>query len=184
MADRLLYLIFGVGVGVMGLLFFGGGGPELIPYREVIVTTREIEAREPPVRPPTFVERLVFVTPRPALVARAPGGGAEDVAAFCRPVAVMDTDTVVVTDTLFLVRSGVFDESWWGKDRFRVTGPTNAGDLIEYNFQTRGSFDFRADGDSVLVRYGRFGAVRDGAQAAADLWTLFSLGKALVSVLD
>jgi hypothetical protein len=179
-ADKLLYLIFGAAAGAW--LFQSCGPADFIAFPEVIVPAARIVEREPPPRPPTIIERIVYVAPRPVQVARAPGGASDALSAFCAPVTlVQGPDTVVVVDTVLVLRSGVYSEAWLPgrKDELRLTGFTNVGDLEERTFRTRGSFDFTtAGGSEVIVRYGRLAFVGDLVDAGAYGWSLFSLLRA------
>lgn len=176
---RIAYFVAGVVATIVATLFSGILEAREVPYPEVIVRVEEIEAREPPARPPTLTERIVYRDLDPELVARAPGGAIELTTRFCAPVTLLDRDTVEVTDTVFLVRSGVHAEaSWftpWRTDELRLTGPTNTGELRELTYRTRGSFDFRTDGPIVRVRQGRFNVLGDVADTGARLWALYSL---------
>ena len=179
MTERVLYFLVGLAAGAALLLVFGGLEATTFPYREVIVRTEEIEAREPPARPPTIIERIQYREIDPQLLARAPGGAVELTARFCAPVTLLDRDTVEVVDTVFLMRSVVHNEpSWftpWRADELRLTGPQNTGGLLELTYATRGSFDVRADGPGVRVRQGRFNVLGDIADTGARLWTLYSI---------
>lgn len=181
MIGRLGYLAAGILLGIVLLQATGQTSP--MPYPEIIVPAARIIEREAPARPPTIVERIVYVNVQPELRAEAPGGALEDVQAFCRPVSPVDTDTVRVPDPMFLIRSGAWHESWLGRDELRLAGPTNAGDLLEYTYRSRGSFDFRTDGDSVLVRYGRLNVVRDWFELGSQLFTIYHVIKATTGVL-
>lgn len=188
MVDRLLYTLLGAGLMAVGLLFFGGLEAQTFPFREVIVRVEELEAREPPPRPPTIVERIVYIAPRPALTARAPSGASEALNRFCAPSRlVQGADSGTVVDTTLVIRSGVFHDSWlpFRSDELRLTGFTNVGDLEERTYRTRGSFDFTtAELREPIVRYGRFNVVRDLVDAGAYGWTLFSLLSAGLEALQ
>jgi hypothetical protein len=178
MADRLLYLILGAAAGAW--LFQSCAPADVVPYPEVIVPAARIIEREPPARPPTIVERIVYVAPQPTLTARAPSGAVEAVDRFCRPVTLVRTDSVTVVDTVLVIRSGSWNESWWTPrpDELRLTGFTNVGDLEERTYRTRGSFDFIAVDDELVVRYGRFNAIGDWLDFGARAWSLFSIVRA------
>lgn len=179
MDDKLLYLLLGAAAGAF--LFQSCAPADVIPFPEVIVPAARIVEREPPARPPTIIERIVYVAPEPSLVARAPSGAADALDRFCRPVSVVQRpDTVTVVDTVLVLRSGVFNETWpWaGADELRLTGFTNVGDLEERTYRTRGSFDFIATGDDLVVRYGRFNAALDWLDFGARAWSVFSIVRA------
>jgi len=183
MGSRIAWLFVGA---ISGIVFFQQCGPEpFVSFPEVIIPVARIIELEPPDRPPTIIERVVYQFP-PASTARALGGGTAAIEAFCQPlIAAIKQDTVVITTVepqLFL-RSGTLDQSWWGKDNFSVTGPTNTGDLLRLSYHTRGSFDFRASGDSVIVRYGKFNIFKDYAQLASDTWALYSLAKFIAEAI-
>lgn len=152
---------------------------EPIIYSEVVVPARAIEEREPPTEP-TIIERVRFITIPPRQVATAPGGAQSDVQAFCAPsVARVTGDTAQVAETL-LIRSGTHSPGWWfGKDRLLLTGPTSTGDLKALDFEVRPGFDFRVNGDSVLVRYNRTGFLRQAAEIAVPLFVGGLIGRAM-----
>ena len=180
--SRAAWLIVGMVSGVVLMQFFG---PEpFVEFPEVIVPAARIIELEPPARPPTIVERVVYRFP-PVRTARAVGGGTAAVSAFCEPVLTpIQTDTVVVTaGPILMLRSGVYNRSWWGKDNLRLVGPTNMGDLLQLSYHTLGSCDFRTSGDSVIVRYGRFNAVKDYARMASDMWALYSIFAFAIKVI-
>lgn len=181
MADRLLYLLLGAAVGAFA--FQSCGSPELPSWPEVVVPAARIIELEPPDRPPTIVERVVYRNIGPAQLASSPGGALEELASFCRPVVVSTVDTVEVADPQLLLRSGSWDDSWWGSDELVLTGFTNAGDLRRYVYHPRGGFDFRTSGDSILVRSGRFNLIRDAWELGAQGWTAYSLLRALLEAL-
>jgi hypothetical protein len=141
-----------------------------IVYSEVIVPTRAIEVREPPARAPTVVERIRYVSIPPRQVATAPGGAQGDVVTFCAPtVAQVAGDTITHAPAL-LIRSGTHTPGWfWGKDKLLLTGPTSTGDLRALDYSVRPGFDFRASGDSVLVRYPRTGLLRQVVEIGVPL---------------
>ena len=179
---RLGYFVAGIIATIVATLFSGLLEARDFPYPEVIVRREAIEAREPPQRPPTIVERVRYRLPDVELSARAPGGAIGLRAQFCAPVTLVDRDTATVTDTLFLIRSVVHNEpSWfapWRADELRLTGPQNTGDLLELSFPTRGSFDATAAGGGARVRYGRFAIIGDLADTGARAWALYSLVRA------
>lgn len=178
---RLGYFGAGAAVAVVAMLFVGPAWSSVVEYSfpRVIVTQAELEGREPDLAEPTIIERIRFVQVPPAQIAVAPGGGAGTLDAFCRPIVLATTDTVEVVDTLILIRSGSVREpsvlTPWRPLLFRATGPTNTGELVEHTFHPRGSFDFQASGDSLLVRHGRFALVRDAWEVGSQAFTLFWL---------
>ena len=133
-----------------------------VVYTEVVVPARAIEEREPPTEP-NIIERVRFI-----------------VQAFCAPsVASVTGDTTQVAETL-LLRSGTHSPGWWfGKDRLLLTGPTSTGDLKALDFEVRPGFDFRVNGDSVLVRYNRAGFLRQAAEVAVPLFVGALIGRAM-----
>lgn len=171
-----------VGPFLMGLLvmyLLSPSAPDPVTFREVIVRTEQIEALEPPQRPPTIIERFRFVNVEARQIATAPGGGAPDVADFCRPTVLTLTDTVEVPAPILLVRSGTHSPApWWNpfaKDGLRLNGPTSLGDLRSLDYGVRDGFDFRTSGDSVIVRHPRFAAARDVLNLATDVYVAIDL---------
>jgi len=179
LVSRLAWFLVGFAAAVVVMLFVGPAWSGVVEYSfpEVIVTQAELEDREPPAEP-TIIERVVYRNIPPAQAARAPGGAAELVSSFCRPVTVATTDTVEVVDTLFLARSGEYSEPGlftpWRPSRLQLTGPTSAGDLLELTFHPRGSHDWRSDPGEVRVREYRAAFARDAFETVATYWTLFS----------
>ncbi len=148
-------VLVAVGVGA----FLGGrslrGEPE-IHYERVEVPVEVILEREPDTVV-TFVERIRYVNVPPAQVAVATGGAVEAVQEFCKPVVVTqsETDTVVVRPTL-LLRSVSVDKAWWtGKDAVLFTGLVSTGDLVASDYNLRGSWNARANADSLIVLQSR-----------------------------
>jgi len=144
-----------------------------VSYSEVIVPARVIEEREPPPREPTIIERVRFVTVEARVTARAPGGAAENVTAFCRPEVVLATATDSAPELpppTSLVRSGRYEPSiWppWGRGSLFLSSLTSHGDLVAQDFDVRPWHDFRA-ADSIVVRQPRAAWARQVAQGA--LW--------------
>lgn len=178
--SRLLELLLAAAVGALAFYALGPSAEPVI-YREVVVPTRAIVEREPPPRPPRIVERIRFISPPAFQIATAPGGGADDVADFCRPTILALTDTVEAPapDPVLLLRSGVHTRaSWWhpfDRGELLLTGPTSYGELKAFDFPVRPGFDFRARGDSVLVRYPRGAALRDFIDWGARAYTVVHL---------
>lgn len=176
---RLGYFLAGAIVTFVAMLFIGPAWSSVVEYSfpEVIVTQGELEDREPPAEP-TIIERVVYRTLPPAQAARAPQGAGELVVNFCRPVTVSTVDTVEVTDTLWLARSGVYEEPGiltpWSPGRLQLTGPTNTGDLLELTFHPRGSHDWRAEGGGARVREYRASFARDAFETVSTYWTIYS----------
>lgn len=181
-------------LGRLGPFFIGALATYLllpndpVTYTDVVVPAARIIEREAPDRPPTIVERFVFVNVEPRQVATAPGGAVDDVARFCRPTVVATTDTVEVpvADPMLLFRSTVYDErSMWNpfaKDELFLSGPTSTGDLKGLDFEVRGSFDARASGDSAIVRYPRGALVRDVVETASVIYTAVGLIRLLAEM--
>lgn len=136
---------------------------EVVRYERVEVPVERIIEREPDtvVR---WVERIRVVTPEPVQIAVAVGGGAPEVARFCRPAvleAVSDTVTPIPERQL-LLRSVVHDPGWFfARDQLLLTGPTSHGDLVAADYLVRPGFSARTVGDSVVVRYPRAGLARE-----------------------
>lgn len=149
-----------------------------IVYSEVVVPARAIEVREPPASAPTIIERIRYVSIPPRQVATAPGGAQGDVVTFCAPtVARAANDTTTHAPTL-LLRSGTHSPGWfWARDKLLLTGPTSTGDLKALDYSVRPGFDFRASGDSVLVRYPRTGLLREVVEIAVPLALGFGIAR-------
>lgn len=157
-----------------------------VAYPEVIVPAARIIEREMPARPPTIVERIVYVNVPPRQVATAIGGAQDDVAAFCRPVVLAMTDTleVEVPAPELLLRSGEYSPApiWkpFARGNLLLTGPTSHGDLVAADYPVREGFAFRASGDSALVRYPRGAFVRDVIGDAALIYTAVDIIRGIV----
>ncbi|MEM7416797.1 MAG: IMCp domain-containing protein [Gemmatimonadota bacterium] len=155
-------VVFAIGLA-LGRLLSASPEPE-VTYREVIVSDTVIVEREPPARPPTIVERIRYVDVPVLQLARAPGGAAADVAAFCRPTVLHTTDTVPA-DTVILVRSFTHRPApFWkplAKDGLTVTGPNSHGDLWAADYRVRDGFSARTAGSELEVRYPRFSVAGD-----------------------
>jgi len=139
-----------------------------IDFDRVIVHREAIERLEPDtvVR---FVERIRWLTPPPISIAVAPGGGAEDVQAFCRPALALERGDSTPQAPTLLLRSGSLERGWpliGGPDELRLTGPTSTGDLTSRLYRTRGSVSFVTVGDSVIVRSDRWARAKDVLTAA------------------
>lgn len=163
------------------LLFLALPGLQLVDDpRPVFVERETIIEREPPARPPTIIERLVFVAPRPVRHQIATGGAALEVAEFCRPSVTQSASRPPPAPRL-LLRSVVYQEPPlfrpFQRAELLVTGVTSYGDLEARDYRVRGSFDARAAGGDVVVRYGRFGWLRDAFEGGSQLWAIYSLGQ-------
>ena len=147
---------------------------EPVAYPEVIVPAARIIEREMPARPPTIVERIVYVNVPPRQVARAIGGAQDNVASFCRPTVLAMTDTleVQVPAPELLLRSGQHQRApiWklFARGNLMIAGPTSHGDLAAADYPVRAGYAFRTSGDSALVRYPRGAFVRDVIEDAAE----------------
>ena len=158
---------------VIGVSFVIGVGtrwivppdPEVI-YDRVEVPVEKIIEREPEVEV-RFIERIRVITPDPVQIAVSTGGATADVARFCAP-----STLAAVSDTLadrpppqLLLRSISHYPGWFfQKDKVLFTGPTSYGDLIAADYAVRPGFSARTSGDSLIVRYPRFGIVREVAE--------------------
>lgn len=177
MVKRLLEWLLVASIGALGLYALAPAA-EPVTYRDVIVSDTVILEREPPARPPTIIERIRYVTIEPRQVATAPGGGASDVAEFCRPTVVATTDTVEVpvVDPMLLLRSVSHDPGWfWQRDNLLLTGPTSTGDLRALDYSVRPGFSVRVHGDSALVRYPRTALFRELLEVALPLGIGFGM---------
>jgi len=164
---------------IAGYLLFGGSDP--VPYPEVVIAERILEREPDTVR--TFVDRVVYRYVGPARVAIAPGGAAQEVAAFCRPLILAMVDTVEVESAAprLLLRSVSHDPGWlWQRDRLTLTGPTSHGDLVGLEYAVRPGFSARTSGDSVIVRYPRGSTVRDLLEGAAMAYGVVAFVRLLV----
>lgn len=174
---RTLQLLAAVVAGAAGLWALAWP-EEVVRYERVEVPVERIIEREPDtiVR---WVERIRVVTPDPVQIAVAVGGGAPEVARFCRP-AVLDavSDTVTAApDPQLLLRSVVHDPGWFfARDRLLLTGPTSYGDLVAADYLVRPGFSARTVGDSVVVRYPRAALLREVAEPA--VWITLGIGLA------
>lgn len=173
MKVRIAWAIVGMVLGAVLFQQFGQLNIPSIGAIHYITTAPEILEGQPPQRPPTIIERVVYKFP-PAVTGMAPGGGIQALQSFCKPVSVFTTDTVKV-DTQVLFQTGVINQSRWGKDQLTLVGFTNTGDLKQFNFYTRGSFSFAAVGDTAIVRYRRMNAVTDYVGILSDIWSVWSL---------
>lgn len=154
--------------------------PEPAPvYRTVFVEDTVIIEREPDtVR--TFVDRVVTKVVTPATVAVAETGGLDHALEFCKPITVMQQDTV--TDTVYtpmlLLRSVRFDQGWFTKpDKVFMSGITNTGELRAYDYRTKGSWTARAFGDSLLVQTDRFATYKKLAEYLVVGGIAYGLGR-------
>lgn len=155
-----------LGAAIVGaLLFYVVAPANPITFTEVIVPAARIIELEPPTEV-RWRDRIVNHYVAPTQVATAPGGAAEAVVTFCRPVVLSTVDTVEVeVPAMVLLRSGVTRGGWWTqRGTVDLTGLTNHGDLMRFSFSTRPGWDFVASGDSVLVRYPRTAVVKQIAE--------------------
>ena len=176
MISKLLWpVVFGL-IGATASYIIIPNNP--ITYPSVIVPARVIIEREPDtVR--TFVDRIITVRANPQIIAIAPWGAQRQVQAFCKPLIVTSTDTVVVSpivDPMLLLRSVSYDSRWaWRKDHLLVTGPVNNGDLKAIDLNVRGDWTLRTVGDGLLVQYPRTALIGDLWTGASQIYTLGSL---------
>lgn len=163
--------------------------PEPVPY--IITHTEVLEAREPD----TVVrwrERIIYRTPEPDQVVTAPGGGSDELAAFCAEAMARAIDAsqpefahpiprpspMVPGPGRLLLRSVRFQEGFlFRPDRLYLTGPTSGGDLRETAFTTRRNWTARTVGDSILLRRPRWDVLVDLGEMALPLAAGFFLGR-------
>ena len=153
-------------------------------YETVIVPVEKIIEREPDtVR--TFIDRIVYVKADPIITARAPGGAMEQVQEFCRPIVVAQTDTVVGSvDPMLLLRSVSYDRRWGvKKDRLLLTGPTNVGDLMAFDYVVRGDWTVSIPRSSPLVQYPRTSLVYDVWESGTQIFAVIKLGEFIYNTL-
>jgi len=155
--------------------------PEPILYPEVIVRASDIYQREGPFSQPTIRDRLVYVYVQPDVRAIAPGAVTEDVARFCRPTLVAQTDTVRPTEMVAsVIRSVVYSPSLVPllKGSLLVTSMDGHGNLIAEDYRARAPFRVAAglrEPYHTQVRYPRWAAPVDYARGALELYGAFRL---------
>ena len=149
-------------------------GVDPVIYREVIVPAARILEQEPD----TVIrwrERIVTVEVQPEVVATAPLGALDDLAAFCAPSMLPPAQTTslpsVVTeaarDTVSVGRSVVHKDGWfWFKDDLTVTALTNYGDLRAEHYRVRDGFSVRFGPNPSTVRSPRFGLLKELVELA------------------
>ena len=172
-----LWLISRLGwvlVGALGLYLLYPN--RVISYPEVIVPAARIITREIPSGPPTIRQKIVYVYLTPEVRAVAPGAVVEDVARFCRPTLLAQTDTVRPTELgPSVIRTVAYSSSLLPmfKGSLLVTTMSGNGDLIAEDFRTREPFGVRAglnEPFNTTVRYSRLAPLRELAGGA--IWYL------------
>ena len=179
MKDKIIWTIVAFLAGCT--LMYVNGPDNFVEYPHVIVSKRDIIQREVDTIQ-TFVERLVYVFPNPIQIAVAPGGAQEQVQSFCKPLTIVQTDTVGQTvDPELLLRSVDIDRRWaWRRDHLFLTGVRNNGDLVGMDWRVRGDVEIRAAGNGVNVQYPRTSLLYDIWEGGSQVYTAFEIVKSLI----
>jgi len=145
---------------------------------ERVEVPKEVIIEQEPDTVVRWRERVVYRTPEPTQIAVAVDAAIPAVESFCRPVATMHTDTVVV-DPQVLLRSVTTNPGWFlADDDITMIGVSNTGALKAFHYSVRPGWSARTVGDSLLVRSPRFGVARpllELTAAGAAGWLLHSL---------
>tara|TARA_R110000787_G_scaffold79469_1_gene173678 strand:- start:6837 stop:7364 length:528 start_codon:yes stop_codon:yes gene_type:complete len=169
--------LLGIVVAALGFVFgsFTGSPPE-VRYQRVEVPVEVIVEREPDtVR--TFIDRIRHVTVAPIQVAIAQEGALTLVQEFCKPVTIVQTDTIEIQPTL-LLRSVSVNPGWWmGRDEILLTGPLSNGSLAAIDYRARGSWSSRVNADSLIFRQSRSGFLHGLLEFALPLAVGFGVAK-------
>ena len=150
--------LLGIVVAALGFVFgsFTGSPPE-VRYQRVEVPVEVI------------VERIQ--------VAIAQEGALTLVQEFCKPVTIVQTDTIEIQPTL-LLRSVSVNPGWWmGRDEILLTGPLSNGSLAAIDYRARGSWSSRVNADSLIFRQSRSGFLHGLLEFALPLAVGFGVAK-------
>jgi len=162
--------------------------PEPYPYSGVIVPAARILEREVPFGPPSIPQRIVYVYLTPDVRAVAPGAVVADVARFCRPTLIAQTDTVRPTELVpSVIRTVQTGHSIipLRRDPLFVSSMNGYGDLIGEDFRTRPGFGIASglmNPYQTVVRYSRLAPLREVAEGAL-WWAAIEGGRRLVKAV-